>query len=125
MNQLAYFQIQADDPTRAAEFYRKIFGWQFKKDPAVPIEYWRITAGPQMGGLMRRPSTPPPPGSGANAFVCSIIVEDFDETARQIKALGGKIALRKFAVPGKCWMGYFIDPEGNTFGIFQVDERAA
>jgi hypothetical protein len=27
-------------------------------------------------------------------------------------------------VPGKCWQGYFIDTEGNTFGIFEVDEEA-
>jgi hypothetical protein len=27
-------------------------------------------------------------------------------------------------VPGKCWQGYFIDTEDNTFGIFEVDEEA-
>jgi uncharacterized protein len=27
-------------------------------------------------------------------------------------------------VPGKCWQGYFIDTEGNTFGISEVDEEA-
>jgi uncharacterized protein len=41
-----------------------------------------------------------------------------------IVSLGGKIALPKFAVPGTCWQGYFIDTEGNTFGLFQVDETA-
>ena len=25
---------------------------------------------------------------------------------------------------GKCWQGYFIGTEGNTFGIFEVDEQA-
>jgi hypothetical protein len=29
-----------------------------------------------------------------------------------------KISLPKFAVPGKCWQGYFQDPERNTFGVF-------
>ncbi len=124
MNEVAYFEIQADDPKRAADFYKKLFGWQFKKDPAVPIEYWRITAGSQMGGLLKRPVQAPPLGFGTNAFVSSIMVEDFDKTASKIKSLGGKVALEKFAVPGKCWQGYFIDTEGNTFGIFQVDENA-
>jgi uncharacterized protein len=32
--------------------------------------------------------------------------------------------LPKFAVPGVCWQGYFIDTEGNTFGIFQPDPAA-
>lgn len=34
------------------------------------------------------------------------------------------VALPKFAVPKTCWQGYFVDPEGNTFGIFEVDANA-
>lgn len=37
---------------------------------------------------------------------------------------GGRVALPKFAVPGKCWQGYYLDKDGNTFGIFQFDESA-
>ena len=51
-------------------------------------------------------------------------VKDFDEAAGRIGDLGGIIALPKFAVPGTCWQGYFIDLEGNTFGIFQADPSA-
>lgn len=49
---------------------------------------------------------------------------DFDETAKIIEQLGGVVALPKFAVPKTCWQGYFVDVEGNTFGIFQVDVNA-
>jgi predicted enzyme related to lactoylglutathione lyase len=31
----------------------------------------------------------------------------------------------KFALPGMAWQGYFVDTEGNTFGIHQPDENAA
>jgi predicted enzyme related to lactoylglutathione lyase len=51
-------------------------------------------------------------------------VDDYDATAEKILKHGGIEALPKFAVPGRCWQGYFLDPEGNTFGIFQVDEHA-
>jgi uncharacterized protein len=51
-------------------------------------------------------------------------VEDFDVVA-QILDLGGKVALPKFAVPGVCWQGYFIDTEGNTFGLFSQKPRTA
>jgi predicted enzyme related to lactoylglutathione lyase len=56
--------------------------------------------------------------------VCSLEVENFDATASTILGLGGIVALPKFAVPNTCWQGYFVDPEGNTFGIFQVDPNA-
>jgi hypothetical protein len=74
--------------------------------------------------LLKRPAPTPPPQSGTNAFVCSLEVENFDATEKIILKLGGIVALAKFAVPGTCWQGYFVDTEGNTFGIFEVDANA-
>ncbi|HSR17512.1 MAG TPA: VOC family protein [Ignavibacteriaceae bacterium] len=132
MNGYIYFEIQADDVQRAVDFYKNIFGWKITRaQEEIPIEYWRIEtrsksgqAGGTRGGLLKRPAKAPPPQSGTNAFVCSIEVENFDETAKKILKQGGQVALPKFAVPGVCWQGYFLDQEGNTFGIFQVDENA-
>ena len=119
-----YFEIQADDPQRAIHFYSRVFGWDFSEIKGLPVPYWRIETGGSRGGLLERPAKTPPAGCGTNAFVCSVEVEDFDATARTILELGGIVALPKFAVPGTCWQGYFIDAEGNTFGIFEVNENA-
>jgi predicted enzyme related to lactoylglutathione lyase len=124
MNGHFYFEIQADDPQRAAALYKGVFDWKFEQVFGLPVEYWRIETGGARGGLLKRPAPPPPPQSGTNAFVVSIEVENLDETAQKILSLGGQVALPKFAVPGVCWQGYFIDTEGNTFGLFQVDETA-
>jgi predicted enzyme related to lactoylglutathione lyase len=51
-------------------------------------------------------------------------VADFDIKAQKILTLGGVVAMPKFPVPGVCWQGYFLDTEGNTFGIFQPDAEA-
>ena len=124
MNQPSYFEIQADDPKRAKNFYAQAFGWTFARAEGLPVEYWRIeTEGPR-GGLLQRPAKAPPPQSGTNAFVCSMQVENLDAISQKILDLGGKVALPKFAVPGTCWQAYFLDTEGNTFGIFEVDEQA-
>ena len=124
MNTLGYFEIQVDDPQRAVRFYSEIFGWKFSKDPNIPIEYYRIEMAGIYGGLLKRPAKTPPPEHGTNAFVCSIEIENFDKTAREILDHGGIVALPKFAIPGKCWQGYFQDTESNTFGVFQVDKNA-
>jgi hypothetical protein len=50
-------------------------------------------------------------------------VENFDKTAENILNNGGKVALEKFAVVGKCWQGYFLDTENNVFGIYEADEN--
>ncbi len=120
----SYFEIQADDTDRAVKFYRKVFGWEFTKDERQPIEYWRIMANGQRGGLLKRPRPAPAKEQGANAYVCSMEVENFDAAADKIVKNGGQVALPKFAVPEVCWQGYFLDPEGNTFGLFQPDPNA-
>jgi predicted enzyme related to lactoylglutathione lyase len=118
-----YFEIQADDPQRAIGFYAAVFGWKFSAVPGLLIPYWRIDTGGARGGLLPRPAPAPKPPCGTNAYVCSVEVESFDDTAPGILEHGGIVALPKFPVPGTCWQGYFIDQEGNTFGIFEVDEK--
>ncbi len=88
--------------------------------PGLPVEYWHLESGDSGGGLLKRPAPRPPALSGTNAFVCSFEVKKFEATAAKILNAGGIVALDKFAVQGKCWQGYFID----TFGIFEVDEKA-
>lgn len=120
-----YFEVQADDVERAAGFYRQVFGWEIEKAAEdLPVEYWRIHSTGLAGGLLQRPAPAPAPGQGTNAFVCSFEVDDFDRAAERIEQLGGQVALPKFPVPGACWQGYFVDTEGNTFGLFEVDESA-
>ncbi len=125
MNNIAYFEIQSSNPARDAQFYQAVFGWQFKLDENLPIEYYRIETPSIMGGLLKRPAQTPPMEYGTNAFTCSIQVEDFDKTVAKILAQGGIVAMDKFAIPGRAWHGYFVDLDHNVFGIFQVDENAA
>ncbi len=53
-----HFEIHADDPERAAAFYRSVFDWEIEKWEG-PREYWLVTTGPEgtpgiNGGLMKR-----------------------------------------------------------------------
>ena len=124
MNTISYFEIQSSDPNRDINFYQSVFGWKFIKEDFVPIEYYRIETNGIKGGLLKRPAKVPPTESGTNAFTCSIQVANFDKTADLIMQNGGQIALPKFAIPNRCWQGYFIDPDNNVFGIFEVDANA-
>jgi predicted enzyme related to lactoylglutathione lyase len=124
MNTIGYFEIQSSDPPREMKFYEAVFDWKFVKQGFIPIEYYRIETNSIYGGLLKRPAKVPPPESGTNAYVCSVQVENFDRTSELILQNGGQVALPKFAIPGRCWQGYFVDQDNNTFGIFEVDEEA-
>ncbi len=130
MNRVVHFEIQADDFERVKKFYGEVFGWEFPKWMDEP-EYWGVMTAPQdstekgiNGGLVKRPAKVPSPKQGTNAFVCTVQVEDFDKTAEKIEKAGGRVAMPKYAIPGMAWQGYFLDTEGNTFGLHQADTSA-
>jgi predicted enzyme related to lactoylglutathione lyase len=122
MNSIVYFEIQSSNIEREANFYRSVFGWSITKDASMPITYYRIETEGIQGAILERPA-PVTPMSGTNAFTCSMEVTNFDKTAELILSNGGQVALPKFAIPGKCWQGYFIDPDQNVFGIFEANEN--
>lgn len=124
MNIIGYFEIQSSDPEREIQFYEALFGWKFTREYHVPIPYYRIETGTIPGGLMARPAPLPPAECGANAFVNSVYVENFDICSSMILRHGGRIAVPKFAIPGRCWQGYFMDQDNNLFGIYEADEQA-
>ncbi len=125
-SRIVHFEIQADDIERAAAFYRGVFGWEIQKWDSPHMEYWMVMTAPKdstepgiNGGLLKRPCPAPKPEQGSNAFVCTIVVEDFDASAAKILAAGGTEAMPKFKIADMAWQGYYIDTEGNTFGIHQ------
>jgi predicted enzyme related to lactoylglutathione lyase len=126
MNNVGYFEIQATDPERVIGFYERVFGWRFVEQPQIAgVRYFLIEGAGMPGGLLQRPVPIPEPPAGTNAFVCSMQVESFEQTSKLILEHSGVVAMERFAVPGRCWQGYFIDCDGNVFGIFEVDENAA
>lgn len=130
-NRPVHFEIQADEPERASAFYREVFGWEISKWEGGQMEYWMVMTAPKdsaepgiSGGIMRRPVPLSAGMCGSNAFVCTMAVENYDAFAERIVAHGGSVAMPKFALVGMAWQGYFLDTEGNTFGLHQADPDA-
>ena len=131
MDRPVHFEIQADDLERAKRFYASVFGWTFEDyTPITGDPYWGVITGPEdqpgiNGGLQLRPAPAPGAAHGANAAVLTMGVQDFDAAAAAILAAGGQVAMPKTALTGMAWQGYFLDTEGNTFGVHQPDPNAA
>jgi len=126
MPRVIHFEIHAENPERAVQFYTKLFQWQFAKWDG-PMEYWMIKTGDESspginGGLLKRHGTID--GQAVIAYVCTIDVDNVDRYVQNITANGGTIALPKMPVPGVGWLAYGKDTEGNIFGIMQRDPAA-
>jgi predicted enzyme related to lactoylglutathione lyase len=120
-----HFDISADDPQRAQNFYSTVFGWKFNKwEEGGPMEYWMVTtgdAGPGInGGLSRRGPHTINPTATSN----TVEVPSLDDFASKVTTAGGKVLQPKMAIPGIGWFAYCADTEGNGFGIMQPDSNA-
>ena len=128
-NRVVHFEIHADDPARAAKFYGGIFAWDIKEMDFGGTPYWVINSGTPAepginGGIVKRMGSRPEKGAPVSAFVCTLQVDSYDAYAKKAMDAGATEALPKFAIPGMAWQGYFIDTEGNIFGIHQPDVNA-
>jgi predicted enzyme related to lactoylglutathione lyase len=131
---IVHFEIHASDVLRAKKFYETVFDWRIEQ--WGDQEYWAVYTGRSEysegsgsvgmdGGLLPRKGNPPAENAGANAFLCTVEVENIDYAMHQIEDAGGKIVLGKKPIVGVGWQAFCEDTEGNVFGIMQEDPTAA
>ena len=131
MSRAIHFEIHAEDPQRAVEFYRTVFGWSVEDwSDYTGSPYFGVTTGARDemgidGAIMKRMGDNMPVGGPIAGAVITFGTDDFDATAARILEAGGSVALPKQALPGMAWQGYFHDTENNVFGLHQPDENAA
>lgn len=121
MPRVVHFEISAQDPEKAAEFYEKVFGWKVTKWES-PVEYWLVETGDAEepginGGIMRTDDL-------FSGTVNSVVVTDIDPYLEKVKQNGGEIVVDKHAIPGVGYNAYGRDVDGNLFGIHQDDAEA-
>ena len=117
---IVWFEIPADNVDRAKTFYRKLFGWKINPFPTMP-DYQHIdTSGQDAspdGGLMTRryPGKPSPAMS---------MWRRWPNRSQRWKSWAARSCVPKSAVPQ---MGYFAvcqDTEGNTFALWEMNQKA-
>lgn len=119
---IVHFEIPASDVERLKNFYSRLFNWKIDKVPG-PMEYWLITTVPiDEAGILKEPGVnggmmkKQDPNQNVTNYIS---VESVDEYSRKVQELGGRTIVPKQEIPE---MGYFaicIDPEGNTFAIWE------
>lgn len=126
MSRPVHFEIHADNPARAIKFYKKVFGWSFKKFSGGPMAYWLVTTGSDKepgidGGLHPRLGPKPKPGQAVVGYVCTMGVDDRDASLAKAVKAGANVCVAKMPIRGVGWLAYAQDTEKNIFGLMQPD----
>lgn len=117
MATIIHFDISADNPERAKQFYETLLGWKFNLLPG-PMAYYLVETrgldgkpGPG-GGMAKR--------TGEQQGITNFMgVASIDASLMQVKQLGGKVIGEKQAIPGYGNLAVCMDTENNIFGLFE------
>jgi predicted enzyme related to lactoylglutathione lyase len=122
MPTIVHFDIAADDPERAKQFYEALFDWKIEKLPgSVPyylIETTDLNGEAGVGGGMAKRAKPD------QSITNFIGVSSVDAYIAKVEKLGGKVIEGKWAVLGGGYLAVCLDTENNLFGLWEEDEDA-
>jgi len=115
MSRPVHFEINADDPQRAVDFYTRVFGWKIERWGEQP--YWVATTGePGTRGIDGAIMPRQHPGAGT---INTIGVGSLEASIAAIREAGGKVLMDPSEIPGIGHFVYAEDTEGNTFGVLE------
>ena len=99
MGKVEHFEIPADDPDRALNFYKRVFNWELNPVPGVEyvrlltlrVDHEAISKRPfeVNGAIIKRNSNVRGP------VVVTISVADMDDTLKKIADEGGSVVVSK------------------------------
>jgi uncharacterized protein len=112
---LVHFEIAASDDSRAMDFYKSVFGWDFQ-DAGMPGGTYNLTqAGGEPGGAVYAMEGVEP------SVLVYFDTDDIEGSIAKVRDAGGQ-ADDKQPIPSVGWFSLCTDTEGNRFGLFLGDE---
>lgn len=117
MHRVIHFEISADSPDRAIDFYSNVFGWNITEKSDG---YYLIHTGPQHerginGGMKKRGKL------SVKGAINTIGVPDIKKFISLIQSNGGKVVQEPVALKNTGYIAYCEDTEGNLFALLQYD----
>jgi uncharacterized protein len=128
-NGVVHFEIYARDAEKLAKFYSTLFDWTIEAMPGMDYHYVKTVdtddkrvptqPGSINGGLLVRPAGFEDPG-----WINYVNVESLDPAVKRAQDLGANVMKPRTAVPGMGWFAMLVDPQGNSFAMWQRDSDA-
>ena len=104
----------------AAAFYRDVFGWTSREQPANGGSFTRLRlADRDVGSLYQLSRTQIEQGVPSH-WTPYVGVDDIDDAARRAVAAGGKLLVRPFMVDGVARIALIADVTGAHLGLWEL-----
>ncbi len=114
-----WLDLAASDAELAQQFYAQAFGWTFEARHANGGRYTRCQAAGQDVGTLYQLRRAQLERGVPSHWTPYLRVENTDATARRITALGGRLVVAPFDVPGTARIALIEDAVGALVGLWQ------
>jgi predicted enzyme related to lactoylglutathione lyase len=121
-NPFIWHELVTDDQQTSGHFFRELFGWTSREVDAGPFGTYTLFQkdGEDVAGMMN--PTPDTPAKGPY-WHSYIAVDDVDECARRVAALGGTVPVAPHEVPEFGRVCAVADPTGAVAHLVQPVRR--
>jgi predicted enzyme related to lactoylglutathione lyase len=122
MANIAYFQIPADDVSRARKFYQSLLGWKIEPDTTLEdksLQWQNIITGEPEEGTMNKGGIYKRMGPGP--IMNFVNVADVDRVLMKVEKLGGRIIMPKNTIKTVGIVAVIQDTEGNILGLWKPE----
>jgi predicted enzyme related to lactoylglutathione lyase len=117
--QFVWYELLARNFPAAQSFYTSLLGWQVVPAEIPGMDYHIVVnENLPIGGMF--PMTGDCPGPNGGGWIGYVAVEDVDDMAGRIEALGGRILMAPEDIPDIGRFAVVADPEGAPFVIFRA-----
>jgi uncharacterized protein len=121
-NAINWFEIPANDISRAKKFYEQIFEIQMEGMEMEGLKYAMFPYNPANkkvgGGLAQSPMHKP---GSTGAIIYLNANPDLQNVLNRIEKAGGKITMPKTSIGPNGFMAFFNDSEGNLIALHSTE----
>ena len=119
-NAINWFEIPANDFTRAVKFYSKVLGAELQPmdQPQMKMAFFP-TQNQGVGGCVTHGNGNKPNAEGTLVYLNG--GEDLAAPLKRVEAAGGKVLMEKTAIGENGFMAIFQDTEGNRVAFHSMN----
>ncbi len=112
---IAHAEIPTKNPDKAKEFFKNVFGWEFKpfgKGYQLFNTHKGLTVGLRTAENLQSGDT----------TIFHVYVDSIDETLTKVESYGGKTERKKTVIPAMGWYALIRDADNNIIGLYESNK---